>query len=249
MRVELRKAGIVELTAKKILDMTSSPELPNPSHCGCETESVPGKLVSVGEALRQGLALVEQVAEVERLSLDHAHGRVLAETARAGSPLPLFDNSAMDGYAIRLADLVGEAPWHLPVAGRVAAGDAAIAAMPAGAALRIFTGAAVPPGCDAVVVQEMAQPEGDGIRAAETGRQYPACRRRPGRWRRASVSGPPHRATRGITAGLRRLWRSRRAPAYPGGVFQHRLRTARTRHPTGVRADLEFQSLPPSGLA
>ncbi len=144
--------------------MTTSPALPNPSYCSCETEAAPGTLVSVDEALRQGLALVEPVAEVERLPLDRAHGRVLAETARAGSPLPLFDNSAMDGYAIRLADLVGEAPWHLPVAGRVAAGDAGIAAMPDGAALRIFTGAAVPPDCDAVVMQEMAQPEGDGIR-------------------------------------------------------------------------------------
>ncbi len=151
--------------------MTSSSTLSDPFFCGCETEPA-GGAVSVDEALRRGLALVKPVAEVERIPLDRAHGRVLAEAVRAGSPLPLFDNSAMDGYAVRLADLAGEGPWHLPVVGCLAAGDAGIASMPAGAALRIFTGAAVPPGCDAVVVQEVTQTEGDGIRLSlrpETG--------------------------------------------------------------------------------
>lgn len=143
--------------------MTSSPALSNLFCCRCETEPAPDALASVDEALRQGLALVVAVAEVERLPLGHAHGRVLAETLLAESLLPLFDNSAMDGYAIRLADLAGEGPWRLPVRGRLAAGDVVVS-MPAGAAVRIFTGAAVPPGCDAVVKQEMVQPEGDGIR-------------------------------------------------------------------------------------
>ncbi|MET3792835.1 molybdopterin molybdotransferase MoeA [Aquamicrobium terrae] len=144
--------------------MTSSSALPDPFYCGCETEPEPGKLVSVDVALRQGLALAGPVAGVERLPLDQAHGRVLAEAVRAQSPLPLFDNSAMDGYAIRLADLAGTGPWRLPVSGRVAAGDAGSEPLPAGTALRIFTGAPVPPGCDAVVMQEATRPEGNMIR-------------------------------------------------------------------------------------
>lgn len=144
--------------------MSSSSALSNPFYCDCETEPTPGAQISVDEALHKTLALVEPVAELERLPLERVHGRILAEAAEAGSPLPLFDNSAMDGYAIRLVDLAGEGPWHLPVEGRLAAGDPGAAVMPTGAALRIFTGAPVPPGCDAVVMQEMTQPEGSGIR-------------------------------------------------------------------------------------
>jgi molybdopterin molybdotransferase len=143
--------------------MTSS-ALSDPFYCGCEPNPSPDALISVDEALRRGLALAKPVADLERLLLSQVHGRVLAKTALAESPLPLFDNSAMDGYAIRLADFSGEGPWHLPVAGRLAAGDVGVRSMPVGAALRIFTGAAIPPDCDAVVEQEMTQPEGDGIR-------------------------------------------------------------------------------------
>lgn len=143
--------------------MTSSSTLSDPFYCGCDTELVPDGLVSVDEALRRGLALVTPVGGVERIPLDRAHGRVLAESENAETPLPLFDNSAMDGYAVRLADLVGKGPWHLPVAGRLAAGDTSAAPLPPGTALHIFTGAAVPPGCNAVVMQEMTRLEGDGI--------------------------------------------------------------------------------------
>jgi molybdopterin molybdotransferase len=143
--------------------MISSPALPNPFYCGCETEPSSDALISVDEALRRGMALVNPVREMDHVPLDQAHGRVLAETIQAEVSLPLFDNSAMDGYAIRIADLTGEGPWHLPVAGRITAGDAGVAAMPAGVALRIFTGAPVPPGCDAVIMQEQASREGNGI--------------------------------------------------------------------------------------
>jgi len=144
--------------------MTPALALSRPFYCGCETEPEPGSLVSVDMALRRGLALASPIAEVERMPLRQAHGRILAEAVRAESPLPLFDNSAMDGYALRIADLAGEGPWRLPVAGRVAAGDAGSEPVPAGAALRILTGAPVPPGCDAVVMQEMTRLEGNAIR-------------------------------------------------------------------------------------
>lgn len=137
--------------------------LSDPFYCDCDTEPQPGRLVSVSVALNRALALVEPVAEKEKLRLEEAHGRVLAEAVRAPCPLPMFDNSAMDGYAVRLADLAGEGPWRMPVAGRVAAGDAGDAPLPPGAVLRIFTGAPVPPGCDAVVAQERTQPEGRAV--------------------------------------------------------------------------------------
>ena len=143
--------------------MSAHAILADPFHCGCETPPAQGNLLSVDEVLLKALALAEAVAGVERLPLEKAHGRVLGETVRAATPLPLFDNSAMDGYAIRLADLAGEGPWRLPVAGRVAAGDAGQTPVPAGAALRIFTGAPVPPGCDAVVMQEMTRPQAGAI--------------------------------------------------------------------------------------
>lgn len=169
--------------------MTSSTTLSDPFYCGCETAPVTGAPVSVDEALRRGLALVRPVATVERMPLARAHGRVLAEAVSAGSPLPPFDNSAMDGYAVRLADLAGEGPWRLPVAGCLAAGAQGIASMPAGAVLRIFTGAAIPTGCDAVVMQEMTQPEGNGIRL----------------WRRPEAGSNIRRAGEDLAAGAELL--------------------------------------------
>jgi molybdopterin molybdotransferase len=128
----------------------------NPFCCGCEAEPDSDGLISVDTALRRSLFLARPVQEVERLPLDRAHGRVLAEAVQSDVALPHFDNAAMDGYAVRLVDLVGEGPWRLPVVGRIAAGDAGDAPLSRGTALRIFTGAPVPPGCDAVIMQEMA---------------------------------------------------------------------------------------------
>src|SRR5690606_34929928 len=156
------------------IGMSASAAFLDPSPCGCD--SGPG-LLSVDAALARALALVEPVARVERLALEDAHGRVLAEPVRAGTPLPLFDNSAMDGYAVRLADLSGEGPWRLPLAGRVAAGDAGDRPVPAGAALRILTGAAIPPGCDAVVVQEKVRLHGDVVEIATRPRPGDSIRR------------------------------------------------------------------------
>ncbi len=144
--------------------MSAPVRLSDPFYCDCDDDQRPGRLVSVGVALDRGLALAEPVAETQRLPLDQAHGRVLADAVRAGCSLPMFDNAAMDGYALRRADLAGDGPWRMPVAGRVAAGDRGDAPLPAGAVFRIFTGAPVPPGCDAVVAQERVRPEGRAIR-------------------------------------------------------------------------------------
>src|SRR5450432_3151308 len=92
------------------------------------------------------------------LSLAEAEGGVLAADVTATGPLPPFDNSAMDGYAVRAADVAAAtpgAPVTLPVAGEIAAGDGGHHQLTAGTCLRIMTGAAMPPGADAVVPVEL----------------------------------------------------------------------------------------------
>lgn len=91
-----------------------------------------------------------------------AAGRILAAPAVARHPVPMHTNAAVDGYAFRHTDSAahGDAPW--PVLGRAAAGHPLVAPPPAGAAVRIFTGAVMPPGLDTVVMQEdVAVAEGD----------------------------------------------------------------------------------------
>lgn len=91
------------------------------------------------------------------LPLADAHGCVLAEDVTAAAPLPGFDNSAMDGYAVRLADVASAseaAPVALPVVGDIAAGDRGGISIRPGFCARIMTGAPMPPGADAVVPVE-----------------------------------------------------------------------------------------------
>src|SRR5262245_6855053 len=95
----------------------------------------------------------------EMVPLDDACGRVLAADVLAGRALPGFDNSAMDGYAARSAEL----PATLPIAGVVAAGDPRGTPVPPGATVRIFTGALLPGELDTVVIQEDARAEGDRV--------------------------------------------------------------------------------------
>jgi molybdopterin molybdotransferase len=144
--------------------MSAVAVLSDPFYCGCEASPENGGPISVDAALRLAMSLVRPVKEVERMPLERAHGRVLAERVEAGVSLPYFDSSAMDGYAVRLADLAGKGPWRLPVAGRIAAGDTGAELSLRGVALRILTGAPVPPECDAVVMQEMTLLEGRVVR-------------------------------------------------------------------------------------
>src|SRR5579863_5844618 len=89
----------------------------------------------------------------ERIPLAEAHGRVLLERVAATVGLPGFDNSAVDGYAVRAKDLAGAgaaSPVTLRLIGRVAAGEIFDGELKDGECARIFTGAAMPPGADAV---------------------------------------------------------------------------------------------------
>ncbi len=91
------------------------------------------------------------------LSLPEAEGLVLAEDVTAGRPLPSFDNSAMDGYAVLAEDVAtasGQAPVTLPVAAEIAAGDTGTYALHRGTAIRIMTGAMLPDGAELVVPVE-----------------------------------------------------------------------------------------------
>ena len=125
---------------------------------GCDTSG----LKPVDEAIAELLARVPALPPVEHVALADALGRVLAESLDAPFPVPAWDNSAMDGYALRAADLPADGGW-LPLAGRIAAGDAADQQLPAGHAVRIFTGAPLPPGADTVVAQEDCQVEADRV--------------------------------------------------------------------------------------
>ncbi len=99
----------------------------------------------------------------EQVPLRAARGRITAVDVIAPRSLPGFDNSAMDGYAVRAADLPGT--FH--VVGSVGAGQSMEAPVPPRSAVRIFTGAPMPAGLDTVVIQEDAEVEGDHVRLPE----------------------------------------------------------------------------------
>lgn len=111
---------------------------------------------SVETHLAEALAAIRPVTPV-RLGLAEAEGGVLAEDAGAAGPLPSFDNAAMDGYALRAADIAAasaDTPVTLPVTGEIPAGDTRILAVPAGSCMRIMTGALMPADADTVVPVE-----------------------------------------------------------------------------------------------
>jgi molybdopterin molybdotransferase len=109
-------------------------------------------MLSFDVALTRVLDAARRV-EAETVDLADAGGRVLAEDLIAEEPLPAFDYSAMDGYAVASGDLTGAGPWTLPVRGESRTGRPA-PAHERGAATRIFTGAELPAGADSVVLQE-----------------------------------------------------------------------------------------------
>jgi molybdopterin molybdotransferase len=115
-------------------------------------------VLSVAEAARAVIERVPRLAR-EAVPLHEARGRVLAVDIIAARALPGFDNSAMDGYAARSADL----PATLPVVAIVVAGAVGGDAVPESSAVRIYTGAPMPPELDTVVIQEDAAVEGDRV--------------------------------------------------------------------------------------
>jgi len=125
----------------------------------------PGTLLQLDAALERMLAGVEGLS-AEEVSIDDAPGRVLAEDVRARDTLPPWDDSAMDGYAVRSAD-VAVVPSDLRIIGESIAGGPYAGKVGAGEAARIFTGASVPHGADAVVIQEDTERDGDAVLVKE----------------------------------------------------------------------------------
>ncbi len=122
-------------------------------------------MISIAEALARMMPAYEPVG-VERVGLLEADGRFLAEELRARRDLPPFDNSAMDGYAVRASELASacaQAPAVMPVAGESRAGGPLPAPLGEGTVLRIFTGAPLPEGADSVVIQEDTDRDGDRV--------------------------------------------------------------------------------------
>ena len=118
-------------------------------------------MLSVDEALAQLLAGAGAIGDIEEVSTLHASGRVLARPQHSDINVPSLDNSSMDGYAVRAAECAG-GETRLPVSQRIPAGSLP-GPLAAGTAARIFTGAPIPAGADAVVMQEMCAAEGDQV--------------------------------------------------------------------------------------
>ena len=130
--------------------------------CGCDAAAPKGSLIPYEDALQQLLERALFIEDSESLPVVEALGRVLAEDIRSEIDVPPLANSAMDGYAIRIADVQPGGETRLRVTQRIPAGEVG-AAIEAGTAARIFTGAPVPPNADAVIMQEQVCVEGDEI--------------------------------------------------------------------------------------
>jgi molybdopterin molybdotransferase len=110
-------------------------------------------------------AVAERVSRLatEMVPIREAHGRIVASDLIAPRSLPGFDNSAMDGYAVRFAEL----PGVFPIIAVVGAGQVMETEVPERSSVRIFTGAPMPAGLDTVVIQEDAEVEGDHVKLPE----------------------------------------------------------------------------------
>ncbi len=126
----------------------------------CDPPQVP--LVSYDDALRSLLNKVSATEMVENKPLLEALSRILAQSIQSSINVPPADNSAMDGYAINTADIATAGTTKLRVSQRIAAGDTGQTLKP-GTAARIFTGAPIPPGANAVIMQEQVEAIADTI--------------------------------------------------------------------------------------
>lgn len=124
-------------------------------------------LLPVADALAKILAAIPGPVEAEHVPVAQAAGRTLAKNVAATRTQPPFPASAMDGYAVRAVD-VAQVPASLRVVGISAAGHGYAQEVGPGEAVRIFTGAPVPEGADAILIQENAQAPGDTVTARES---------------------------------------------------------------------------------
>ena len=138
-----------------------------------------GKIVSVEQALATGLTESQPIVETELVDLSEVTGRILAQPLKADTPLPRFDYSAMDGYAVNTASLSEAFPVRLKISGSVAASRTiGNPVLRDGCAFRILTGAPIPAGANAVVAQEDVRRDRDRIILSRAPRPGDNIRRR-----------------------------------------------------------------------
>ena len=163
-----------------------------------------GPLLPVDEAERLIAERIAPVDGCESVALRARYGRVLAGDIVAPVNVPPFDNSAVDGFAVRADGSVTDGETRLAIVDRVAAGHVADHAIEAGEAIRIFTGAPMPQGADTVFMQEDCRVEGDAV-VVPSGLKRGANRRFAGEDMRAGAVALPagrrlsvqHRCARG----------------------------------------------------
>ncbi|ROR11198.1 molybdopterin molybdotransferase MoeA [Erwinia sp. JUb26] len=124
-------------------------------------EAFTSGLISLDDALSTMLSRITPMNESDVLPLPQAAGRISASPVISPMAVPPFDNSAMDGYAVRMVDVQSGTP--LPVAGKAFAGSPFCGEWPTGSCIRIMTGAPIPTGCEAVVMQEQTELQGDEV--------------------------------------------------------------------------------------
>ncbi len=122
---------------------------------------------------------LKPLAATERVNVRESLGRVLAQDVVSPAAIPAHDNSAMDGWAVRFADLAPQGETRLQRIGEVFAGRPFAGTVGAGQAVRIFTGGVMPRGADTVVMQERARDEGATVLVAQGAVTKPGQNRRP----------------------------------------------------------------------
>ncbi|MBF0380856.1 MAG: molybdopterin molybdotransferase MoeA [Magnetococcales bacterium] len=134
-------------------------------------------MISFKEARRQVLEQVAPIQEREAVSPVHGLGRVLSNPIPAPANVPNHDNSAMDGYAVAFSDLHPEQQTTFEVVADLPAGDIITDPLQPGQAIRIMTGAPIPPNCDCVVMQEVVNRNNDYITIPGGQQQYQHIRK------------------------------------------------------------------------
>ncbi|MHA7880997.1 MAG: molybdopterin molybdotransferase MoeA [Saccharospirillum sp.] len=157
-------------------------------------------LMPFEQGLERILAAVRPCTETETVPLQQASHRILANTVTAKAPVPSCDNSAMDGYALRLADLAADTP--MPVQARALAGHPVLEPLKAGHCIRIMTGAVIPAGCDTVIMQENAEVTEHGVRFTTPGPLGDNVRRAGENVREGRVVAEPGQSLSAIDLGL-----------------------------------------------
>jgi molybdopterin molybdotransferase len=145
-------------------------------------------MLSLEQARDAILAEITPTATTQTVSLSQAHGRYTAQELRAQVDNPAFDNSAMDGYAVRATDLVASG-FVLPLHGESRCGDAP-GKLAAGTTMRIFTGAPMPDGADTIVIQEDVKIEGEKVVFPKSVQPGSHLRRRGEDFRRGDLLYP-----------------------------------------------------------